>query len=92
MQSLINKLFNGDAPAECEKLIDSTLYERQAKLDEAEKKETKLLDSLNEEQKKLFTEFQSAKDEVWCDEIDLSYERGFKTGARLMIEVHNIKF
>lgn len=92
MQSLINKLFNGDAQAESEKLIDPTLYERHAKLDELEKRETKLVDTFNEEQTKLFNEWRSAQADVWCDEVDLAYERGFKTGALLIFEVHDIKF
>ena len=91
MQSLINKLFNGNATAECEKLIDSATYERNAKLDDAEKRETKLVNALNDEQKKLFNEWRTAQDGIWCDEVDLAYERGFKTGALLMVEIYDIK-
>ena len=92
MQSLINKLFNGEAPAQCEKLLAPATYVRNAKLDEIIKKETSLLNALNEEQKELFNEWRTAQDGLWCDEIDLAYERGFKTGALLMIEVHDIHF
>ena len=92
MQGIINKLFNGDTPAECEKLIDSAIYKRNAKLDDAEKRETELVNALSDEQKRLFNEWRTAQDGVWCDEVDLAYERGFKTGALLMIEVHNINF
>ena len=92
MQSLINKLFNGDAQPESEKLIDPTPYERGSKLDKAEKKEIQLTKTFNEEQTKLFNEWRSLADGIWCDETDLAYERGFKTGALLMIEIHDIKF
>ena len=91
MQGIINKLFNGDAP-ESEKLIDSAIYKRNAKLDDAQKRETKLVNALSDEQKRLFNEWRTAQDGIWCDEVDLAYERGFKTGALLMIEVHNINF
>jgi hypothetical protein len=92
MQSLINKLFNGNANAECENLIDSAMHERNVKLDDAEKRETKFVNTLSDEQKKLFNEWRTAQGDVWCDEVDLAYERGFKTGALLMIEVHDITF
>lgn len=92
MQSLISKLFNGESPAQCEKLIDPAIYVRNTKMDEAAKKETSLLSTLNEEQKNLFNEWRTDQDDIWCDEVDLAYERGFKTGALLMIEVHDIHF
>ena len=91
MQSLINKLFNGNLTAECEKLIDPATHERNAKLDDAEKREVKLVNTLNEEQKKLFNEWRTTQDGIWCDEVDLAYERGFKTGALLMVEIYDIK-
>lgn len=92
MQSLINKLFNGNGTAECEKVIDSALYERKTKLDKAEKGEMQLLNSFNEEQKKLFEDWKFLAEGIWCEEVDLAYERGFKTGALLMVEIHDVKF
>ncbi len=91
MQSLINKLFNGNTKPECEKLIDPR-QTRNAKLDEAQKREEKLLTSLNEEQKEIFNKWRDCEEALWCDEIDLAYERGFKTGALVMKEVYDINF
>ena len=87
MQSLILKLFNGTA--QCEKIIDQTLRERNVKLEKAEKEETKLLNSLQEEQRKIFDKWRQLQDSIWCDEFDLAYERGFKTGALLTHEIYD---
>ena len=91
MQSLINKLFNSGTKLKYEKELDPALYERNAKLDEAEKRETELLTLLNEEQKLLFNKWRNCEEELWCNEFELAYEQGFKTGALLILEVHNIK-
>ena len=91
MQSLINKLFNSGTQPECEKLIDRTRNERKAKLGEAEKRETELLALLNDEQKRVFNKWRNCEEELWCDEFELAYERGFRTGALLMLELHNTK-
>ena len=92
MQSLINKLFNGNTMPESEKLIDSKPFKRNTALDNADKKERELLKTFNDEQKKLFDEWRFFSDGIWSDEVDLAYERGFKTGALLMTEIYDIQF
>ena len=55
MQSLINKLFNGNTMPESEKLIDSKPFKRNTALDNADKKERELLKTFNDEQKSFLT-------------------------------------
>ena len=90
MESIINKLFNGGVP-ETEKLLDPTLYKRNKQLDDAENKFSMLLASLNKEQTALFEAWRDIEDSIWVSEVDRAYARGFKTGALLMIEVHDLK-
>ena len=91
MSSIINKLFNGNLKAECENLLHSALYERNKKLDNLVKLEEELLKIFNGNEKELFDKWRETLEGIWCDEVDLAYERGFKTGALLMIEIHNFE-
>ena len=91
MSSIINKLFNGNLKAECENLLQSALYERNKKLDKLIQLEEELLKIFNESEKGLFDKWREALEGIWCDEVDLAYERGFKTGALLMIEIHDFE-
>lgn len=90
MEGIINKLFNGGIP-ETEKLLDPILQKRNLLLDDAEKKFSMLLSSLNKEQKELFEAWRTVEDAIWVDEVDRAYVRGFKIGSLLMIEVHSVK-
>ena len=91
MESIIDKIFNGNIP-ETERLIDPTILKRNQQLDEAEKKINKLLATLSKEQKTLFEEWRFVENGLWTDEVDRAYARGFKIGSLLMIEVHNVHF
>ena len=91
MSSIINKLFNGNLKAECENLLQSALYERNKKLDKLIQLEEELLKVFNESEKGLFDKWRETLEGIWCDEVDLAYERGFKTGALLMIEIHDFE-
>ncbi len=88
MIKVIDKLFNGDA-AENEKLFVKDDEQRQEKLKDAEAKMNLLMETLNDQQKKLFEAWRWADDGLWVYEVDAAYLRGFKTGTHLMIEVYN---
>ena len=91
MESIINKLFNGNLKAECENLLQSALYERNKKLDNLVKLEEELLKIFNGNEKELFDKWRETLEGIWCDEVDLAYEHGFKTGALLMIEIYDFE-
>ncbi len=90
MESIINKLFNGTTP-QVEKLLETNDGTRDKLLKQAEIKLDSLFSALNEKQQTLFEEWHAIEDELWSDEVDRAYARGFKTGALLMIEVHDFK-
>ena len=90
MESIINKLFNGTTP-QVEKLLETSDSARDKLLKQAETKLDSLFAALNKKQQTLFEEWRAIEDELWLDEIDRAYSRGFKTGALLMIEVHDVK-
>ena len=91
MESIINKLFNGNLKAECENLLQPAPYERNKKLDNLIQLEEELLKIFNENEKGLFDKWRETLEGIWCDEVGLAYEHGFKTGALLMIEIHNFE-
>lgn len=91
MESIIDKIFNGNIP-ETERLLDPVISKRNQKLDEAEKKINKLLATMSKEQVKLFEEWRFIENGLWTDEVDRAYARGFKVGSLLMIEIHDVHF
>ena len=91
MHSLINHLFNGTI-AEIEKISPKDREERNKKLDKAAEQQERLFATLTKEQRKLFDEWQFPENDIWTDEVDFAYERGFKIGALLMMEILHIEF
>ena len=91
MQGVINQLFNGTI-AEIEKISPKDRDERNKKLDKAAEQQERLFATFTKEQRKLFEKWQFCENDIWTDEVDFAYERGFKIGALLMMEILNTKF
>ena len=89
---IIQDLYLGKLNAEfldCEKKENEERQERK----EAERNEKykNFLEGLTEKKKE---EFREVEDLLWaqaCEEVDDAYLRGFKTGARVMIEIYQDK-
>ena len=72
MESIINKLFNGNLKPECENLFQCAHYERNKKLDKLIKLEEQLLKVFNESEKELFDKWRETLEGIWCDEVDMA--------------------
>lgn len=92
MKSIICKLYKGQlSEFECIGFNKEEWKERNA-IEKHEAQYVTLQKSFTEEQKKLFSEWEQNENKIWDKEMEAAYERGFKIGARFIIDVFNINF
>lgn len=91
MRSMINRLYSGEL-YEAENLFQNRTARQIKKQDIEERAYNVLWEKLSDEQKKLFDDFLSKLMFNHCDEVELAYQRGFKVGAQLIIEVFDLDF
>ena len=91
MKDVIKKLYYGKMNE-----MDN-MFNREQWLYDERKKETQklydsLLDSLADEQRKLFENWREEDIAERCDYESEVYERGFKVGALFIIDVYDVRF
>ncbi len=90
MIKVIDKLFNGNI-AESENLFTREESKRNKHLENADNKMGLLMATMNDKQKELFAAWQLEENELWCDEVETAYIRGFKTGVHIIVEAYNFE-
>ena len=83
----ILKLWNGQLGQEainCERITRIEKKERENQKNEEAYE--KFYQSLSEEQKKLYRDYEWTRGEEWCNEVDRAFIEGFKAGALLAME------
>lgn len=86
MQSIIQQFFDGNI-ADNELMIKEHSPERIKRLDKLDELEQALEEKLSEEQKKLFEEYKWTNSEDWSEEVSIAYERGFRMGSLLIMQI-----
>ncbi len=90
MKNFIYELYVGNYRHEC--ITDKEyLEERNKKLDLLSDIDKQLQKNLSDEQKKLLKELLEKDGEIWSDEIDLNFARGFKIGMLLQSNLDKIE-
>ena len=91
MKGIINQLYACEL-SDFKSIEEKQLYKKM-KIEEARgKKHDTLWDSLSPKQQALFREWEFENGEVWIEEIENSYERDFKIGALLGLEIGRAQF
>ena len=91
MKSIIHELYASEF-LDFKSIEEKELYKKM-KIEEArDKKHDAIWNTLSPEQKTLFREWEFEEGDVWMEEIEEAYAKGFKIGALLGLELGHANF
>ena len=91
MKSIISQLYASEL-SDFKSIEEKEIYKKMKIEESRGKKHDALWDSLSPEQQTLFRDWEFEEGDAWIEEIEAAYERGFKIGALLGLEIGRANF
>ena len=91
MKNIIQRLYDGEL-YESGNIIDKAQWKKTKTEESRGKAHDALWNTLSASQQDLFRAWELESSNIWTEEIEEAYTRGFKIGALLGFEINNVDF